>query len=316
MRLACLFTACALLVGCSPDEPAPRDSGTAPAISADEARALEEAREHFLGLDFDGRFGWYRREVIGTDEEALWGAWLAERGEAEFLEAVALCRAGRWKLYGRALYELDDPRWVRLAAWCLDSTTPADAAAARAALLSRKGLALDWLDLHVEQLAPTEAALHAQLVAEAPEREDAGALPAPLSEAVVYGGLLREAREVQSGTATPAPTEEQPARGDALRGILALQCSSRRATKSPVSPSTTTSGIPPTRVATTARRQLIASIRQRPNGSTCEAQTTRSTSAKQAATSSRRPRKLTVSSRPSSSQRRFSTSSYPLAKLS
>lgn len=231
MKFVVPCLACALILGCSSDADAPKDGGP-PADSRpttrDEDRELREAHEHFLDLEFDGRWGWYRREVQGGESEAEWAAWLAEEQQSEFLEWLALCRTGRWSMYGGALVAGDDPRWVRAAAWALDAVDPADERAAREALAARPGVALDWFDVHHALLSETQRAVHADLVAAAPEREDASAYLAPLGEADVYGGLFREARHVRDGSATPAPTEEEPARGDAVRGILALRNSSWR----------------------------------------------------------------------------------------
>ena len=223
MRLVVPSLACALILGCSSDADAPKDGGPPPAETREQERALRDAHEHFLGMEFDGRWGWYRREVQGGEGEAGWAEWLAEREESEFLEWLALCRTGHWSTYGGALVANDDPRWLRAAAWALDAADPADARAARQALAAHPGLALDWFDVHVALLNPTQVAAHAELVAAAPEREDASAYAPPLGEADVYAGLFREARHAREGTATAARTEEEPARGDAVRGILALR---------------------------------------------------------------------------------------------
>jgi len=232
MRLTALFFSCALLASCSPDAPVDEAGSPAkPQVKATQetpSAALTEAQENFLSLDFDGRWGWYRREVREADAEARWAAWLMEQGETKFVEWLALCRPERWHIYGSALARAEDERWLQLAAWTLDSTVQADAAAARAALLARPGLTLDWLEQHLGELSPSEAALREELVALAPEGEDATGYPAPLGEGTVYLGLLREAREVREGTATSAPIEEQPTRGDATRGVLALRFSKRR----------------------------------------------------------------------------------------
>ena len=228
MRLTALFFSCALLASCSPDEPAPPGDVTQVTPRETVNEEPSDAQQEFLDLDFDGRWGWYRREVRGAEDEGRWAAWLQERGESEFLEWLALCRPERWNIYGGVLARADDPRWLQLAAWSLDSTVAADAQAARAALMSRPGLTLDWLEQHSGELSKSEVALREELVALKPEREDATDYAAPLGEGTVYLGLLREAREVREGTATPAPVEEEPSRGDASRSILALRLSKRR----------------------------------------------------------------------------------------
>lgn len=232
MRLTALLFSCALLASCSPDapvdEPGPQRDVPVKVQSETPSAELTEARENFKSLDFDGRWGWYRREVREVESEARWASWLLAEGEVEFVEWLALCRPERWNIYGGELVRADHPRWLQLAAWSLDSTVEVDARAARAALMSRPGLTLDWLEKHLAELSESETALRAELVALAPEREDATAYAAPLGEGTVYLGLLREAREVREGTATPAPVEEQPARGDASRSILALRASQRR----------------------------------------------------------------------------------------
>jgi hypothetical protein len=232
MRLTALFFSCALLASCSPDAPVD-DAGTPakPQVNTPQgtpSAELTEAQEDFLSLDFDGRWGWYRREVREAEDEARWAAWLMEQGETKFVEWLALCRPERWHIYGGALARAEDERWLQLAAWTLGSTVATDAAAARTALLARPGLTLDWLENHLSELSPTELALREELVALAPEREDATGYPAPLGEGTVYLGLLREAREVREGTATSAPVEEQRTRGDATRGVHALRFSKRR----------------------------------------------------------------------------------------
>ncbi|MCA8979267.1 MAG: hypothetical protein H6831_16450 [Planctomycetes bacterium] len=229
MKLPALLLAAALLASCSPDEPAGgQQAGPAAPTQTSGTRELSQAQQDFLDLDFDGRWGWYRREVREQDDEVRWAEWLHERGEFEFLEWLALCRPERWSVYGGVLVRADDPRWLQLAAWTLDSTVVVDAQSARAALLTRPGLTLDWLEQHHGELSESEALLREELVAQAPEREDATGYSAPLGEGTVYLGLLREARLVREGTATAAPAPEQPSRGDALRSILALRSSKRR----------------------------------------------------------------------------------------
>lgn len=228
MRLSVLLFSCALCASCSPDEPTPPAVTKLDAQPVVDSAALTEARNNFTNLDFEGRWGWYRREVRDLETERSWAAWLQERGESEFLEWLALCRAERFAIYGGALMAADDPRWLRVAAWTLDSTVPADVDAARESLLARDGLTLDWLAMHTGALSPSETALLEELTKAAPTPELSTNYEAPLTEATVYLGLLREARFVADGTATSAPGEEQPARGDAARSIQALRVSGRR----------------------------------------------------------------------------------------
>jgi len=229
MKLLATLLTCAALVACGSEDSA-QDSTEQQAARAAQVRAdeLSEAQEAFLELDFDGRWGWYTREVRDAEEEGRWARWLAGQGEADFLEWLALCRPERWGVYGRALVQLDDPRWVRLAVWSLDSSILVDANAARTAIGTRPELVLDWLEVHADELPEAAQSLRELLAAETPTREDASAYLPPLGEGAVYHGLLRESRAVQDGTATAAPVDGQPGRGDASRAIAALRLSSRR----------------------------------------------------------------------------------------
>jgi hypothetical protein len=164
------------------------------AAAAERGPPVEPAR--WERLDAEARWLLLTRSLDGDpdgdpDEGKSWVAFLIDRREYTLLEWLALYRGRAFQTLqiGEALRDAGAPHWLRLGAWHIDAADTHSGSYGRELILSRPGLALDWLRRHPDharrRLGDVLDALEKSRVAPG---DASGQLP-PLADGEVFAAL-------------------------------------------------------------------------------------------------------------------------------
>ena len=121
-------------------------------VAQQQAPAVQPVKlpDDWAQRDLEGKWVVYRQAVLTGGKEttvpAAWAAALADAGEPELLEWIAMFEG--WRHAGPQLAKLDAPQLLRVAAWNLGAFDSHNTDTAQNALQQRGAATLAWLDAH------------------------------------------------------------------------------------------------------------------------------------------------------------------------
>ncbi|MCA9037268.1 MAG: hypothetical protein KDA91_19165 [Planctomycetaceae bacterium] len=174
------------------------------------------SRSEWNARDMEGRWALIANQVAQDSSTAgIWVEYLKQEKEFQLLEWMAIYIPDAFKSYGAgaALYELDAPQWIRVAAWHCN-TAPYlghGEQAAQSLLTAKPGLAEDWLARHKENIDVWSGAIDAyykQFKSDKLARQDSSKYLPPLQPANVFAHLNSTDPVVDFGHRKTAVTGE------------------------------------------------------------------------------------------------------------